>query len=674
MSTRPSEDAKDAAAAVPAGPKVTRARPARRRFISQIPASISEDPALREAMKALPANYNFEIPKTIWRLKQMHAKSVALQMPEGLLLFACVIADILEQFAGAEAVIMGDVTYGACCVDDLSAAALGCELLVHYGHSCLVPIDRMATDVLYVFVEIQIDTPHLVDTVTLNFTDPTLKLGLCGTVQFSGALHAARSALAPKYAEVALPQCRPLSAGEVLGCTSPSLAGYDACIFVADGRFHPEAVMISNPSVPLYRYDPYSKAITRERYEHAKLHSLRKAAIAAADGATRWGIVLGTLGRQGNPDVLHHLQRQLEARGCTHLTLLLSEVFPAKLAALPDVQAWVQVCCPRLSTDWGHAFGAPLLTPYEAEVALGARDFQPVYPMDNYAKSGGSYSNYATDALRQASQAKCREQTAGGCCATGGGGGGGGCDVGRDRQDEGGGCGGITCGQGGAGCCGEAKGGGGSRDCAERTDASATPTASDCAAPTSLSDSATAARGSDAAATPRGGSRGAGTPTVAPSTSPSTEAISVTARGATEANWLAMCASIEKKCFAKHEAMDVAKEASGRGVVVMCAALNDDPGVCVGFIVVQRSSLALAITKLVVAPHMRRRGIGRALLTAAIAHARAGRAQVCTLHVDETNEAASKLYLAMGFKAIGRREDYYRAGRSALQMQLALPF
>lgn len=124
----------------------------RRRFVSQIPASITNDPRLKEMMSALPSNYNFEIPKTIWRLKQLHANSVALQFPEGLLMFATTIADILESFAGVSPVIMGDVTYGACCVDDISAAALGCQLLVHYGHSCLVPVDQMEADVLYVFV------------------------------------------------------------------------------------------------------------------------------------------------------------------------------------------------------------------------------------------------------------------------------------------------------------------------------------------------------------------------------------------------------------------------------------------------------------------------------------------------------------------------------------------
>jgi len=124
----------------------------RRRFVSQIPPAIADDPLLKEAMGALPSNYNFEVAKTIWRLQQLKATTVALQFPEGLLMFATTIADILERFAAVECVIMGDVTYGACCVDDLSAAALGCELLVHYGHSCLVPVDQMETDVLYVFV------------------------------------------------------------------------------------------------------------------------------------------------------------------------------------------------------------------------------------------------------------------------------------------------------------------------------------------------------------------------------------------------------------------------------------------------------------------------------------------------------------------------------------------
>ena len=84
---KPQGAAGGAAGAAPAStalvPKVSRAGPPRRRFISQIPASITEDVELKAAMSALPSNYNFEVYKTIWRLRQMQATAVALSRSRG---------------------------------------------------------------------------------------------------------------------------------------------------------------------------------------------------------------------------------------------------------------------------------------------------------------------------------------------------------------------------------------------------------------------------------------------------------------------------------------------------------------------------------------------------------------------------------------------------------------
>ncbi|XP_049638439.1 2-(3-amino-3-carboxypropyl)histidine synthase subunit 1 [Suncus etruscus] len=365
-----------------------RGQPARRHLANQIPPKILNDPHLQAAIQVLPSNYNFEIPKTIWRIQQTQAKKVALQMPEGLLLFACTIVDILERFTEAEVMVMGDVTYGACCVDDFTARALGADFLVHYGHSCLVPMDTSAQDfrVLYVFVDIRIDTAHLLDSVRLTFP-PASALALVSTIQFVSTLQAAAQALKAEY-RVSVPQCKPLSPGEILGCTSPRLPKeVEAVIYLGDGRFHLESVMIANPGIPAYRYDPYSKVLTREHYDHQQMQANRQEAIATARTAKSWGLILGTLGRQGSPRILEHLESRLHALRLPFLRLLLSEIFPSKLSLLPKVDVWVQVACPRLSIDWGTAFPKPLLTPYEAAVALRDISWQQPYPMDFYAGS-----------------------------------------------------------------------------------------------------------------------------------------------------------------------------------------------------------------------------------------------------------------------------------------------
>ena len=52
------------------------------------------------------------------------------------------------------------------------------------------------------------------------------------------------------------------------------------------------------------RYDPYSKVFSREYYEIERMHELRQVAIATARKAKKFGLILGTLGRQGSPVVL----------------------------------------------------------------------------------------------------------------------------------------------------------------------------------------------------------------------------------------------------------------------------------------------------------------------------------------------------------------------------------
>ncbi|AOW07548.1 Diphthamide biosynthesis protein 1 [Yarrowia lipolytica] len=366
----------------------------RPRIINQIPDEILNDEELNEVIATtLPKNYNFEIHKSIWHIRKNNCKKIALQMPEGLLIYACIISDIIEQFCGPDisTVVMGDVTYGACCVDDFSAIALGCDFLIHYAHSCLVPIDSIKIKVLYVFVTIEIDTDHVVKSFKKNFETGT-RMAMVGTIQFNPTIHTLKDRLLNEAGIVCTaPQIMPLSKGEVLGCTSANMSteDYDMIMYIGDGRFHLESAMIHNPDIPAYRYDPYSRKLTREYFDQVEMVSVRKRAIQTAKNAKTIGLILGTLGRQGNTATLDMLQEKLNSKGYETHIVLLSEIFPAKLALFDGVDAWVQVACPRLSIDWGYAFPKPLLTPYEAMVMMDEDTLEGNdYPMDYYGKEG----------------------------------------------------------------------------------------------------------------------------------------------------------------------------------------------------------------------------------------------------------------------------------------------
>lgn len=414
-----------------------------KRFVkSQIPDSILNDSALNAAISLLPSNYNFEVHKCVWRVKSTGAKRVALQFPEGLLMYSLVLSDIFTTFAGvSHCFVLGDVTYGACCVDDLSATALDADLLIHYGHSCLVPIDSTVIPCLYVFVDIKINVDHMIDTLRLNLESSVKNLVLAGTIQFGSAIRAAKPELEKHGFKVLIPQSKPLSAGEVLGCTAPKVSpnsfdgkGEAVGVFVADGRFHLEAFMIANPGIKTFRYDPYLGKLFMEEYDHVGMKQSRKSAIAKAKGAQNWGMILGTLGRQGNPKILERLEKKMKDKGFNYTVILMSEISPERISLFEDsVDAWIQIACPRLSIDWGDAFAKPVLTPFEAEIALGiipgwwektivanqycenglacknnnsccecnCKDSNGDYPMDYYAQDGGEWnSSYVKSSSR----------------------------------------------------------------------------------------------------------------------------------------------------------------------------------------------------------------------------------------------------------------------------------
>lgn len=376
-----------------------------------IPNHITQDDFLNALIsQSLPRNYNFEVHKTLWKIEQTKATRVLLQLPEGLIRFGPVLVDIMNGYLSQRSqnpvdfITMGDLTYGACCIDDYLASSMGCDLVVHYAHSCLIPINKLTESVkfLYVFLDIKFDMEHIINCIQHNFDSKEHVIALASTIQFVSSVHQIAKHLRQLQFSIVVPQSRPLSSGEILGCTAPRLPKeVNTILFICDGRFHLEALMIANPNLPTYRYDPYSRKLTQESYDILTMYKQRSDAIQRAikilsDGGC-FGFVLGTLGRQGSEKVFDGLIEKLEKHSkCKYIKVMMPEVVQDTLRNFTSVDAWIQVACPRLSIDWGSSFEIPLLNPYEFALSvktiaqansITTRKFEVQdYPMDFYAR------------------------------------------------------------------------------------------------------------------------------------------------------------------------------------------------------------------------------------------------------------------------------------------------
>lgn len=117
------------------------------------------------------------------------------------------------------------------------------------------------------------------------------------------------------------------------------------------------------------------------------------------------------------------------------------------------------------------------------------------------------------------------------------------------------------------------------------------------------------------------------------------------------------CARIEAASFA-HAQLDLRAELA-RPYARLWVARPEAGSPALGFLLAWRLGDELEIQTVATAPEARRRGVGRALVLAAIDEARATGCQRLLLEVRASNQAALGLYRALGFEQDGLRRGYY---------------
>ncbi|MBN1646175.1 diphthamide synthesis protein [Candidatus Woesearchaeota archaeon] len=78
--------------------------------------------------------YDIKLEPVIKDLKDMKAKTVLIQLPDGIKPQGAEIADKIEAETGAKVTIWAGTAYGACDIP-IEVDNLGFDALVHFGHS-----------------------------------------------------------------------------------------------------------------------------------------------------------------------------------------------------------------------------------------------------------------------------------------------------------------------------------------------------------------------------------------------------------------------------------------------------------------------------------------------------------------------------------------------------------
>ena len=103
------------------------------------------------------------------------------------------------------------------------------------------------------------------------------------------------------------------------------------------------------------------------------------------------------------------------------------------------------------------------------------------------------------------------------------------------------------------------------------------------------------------------------------------------------------------------------KELANRDAIMLVARADSfGAGHLAGFVAARVVADELRINNIAVRPALRRRGLGTALLDAAIAYGTQMGANTCWLEVRAGNLTAQALYERHGFAIVGRRKNYYR--------------
>jgi 2-(3-amino-3-carboxypropyl)histidine synthase len=323
--------------------------------------------------------YQLEQERILAEIRKRGSKRVLLQMPEGLKPIGFKLAKLLEAQTGTEIFVSGDPCYGACDLALFPKEQIEADLLVHVGHA-EIPGEFPEENVLYVeaLADVSIDEPMA---KAVKMLEKEHVIGLASNIQHIHQLDRAKKILEEHGKETIIgrPSGWLKYSGQVLGCDYGSVRAVsekvDAIVVLSGGDFHALGIPLATGKRTIV-VDPFQQTATDMTEVCRKLLRQRFASIERFKETKRIGIIVGLKSSQMNISVARRLKQLLEENGYSAILICAAEVIPETLGSFTDLDAYVEISCPRISTDDQERYRKPILNPEEVMIVLGKKSWE----------------------------------------------------------------------------------------------------------------------------------------------------------------------------------------------------------------------------------------------------------------------------------------------------------
>ncbi len=306
--------------------------------------------------------------KIFQEIKNRKSVSVALNGPDGLLPKVQQTASNIMKRFGIPAFVLADPTWGSCDLNSNGAKVLGTSLLFNIGHTINMESFEKNVIMIDAFDDISFEK---VAKKSINVLQGK-KISLLTDSQHLHEIEPVKKILEEGNITVLIGHGKgQLNDGQVFGCefypAKEIEEQVDVNVFLGQSNFHAAGVALAT-NKPTYVLDPYFNEV-REVSEFAKkLQKKANLAIFKAAEAETFGIIIGLKEGQLSKLTALKFKKELEKEGKSVQLIALTDITNERLKNLKGIDAFIQVACPRISTD--NQFDMPVLSTPQANALL----------------------------------------------------------------------------------------------------------------------------------------------------------------------------------------------------------------------------------------------------------------------------------------------------------------